>query len=67
MVISDLDRVDRFDILAHAVQIQYYLPCYSLTMKAVRSIVAEATQCCAYSNLNVKVIAFDGQVSEFYL
>ncbi len=63
-MISYLDRVDGFDKLPHADPIQYYLPGYILTMKAVQGILAEATQCCAYNNLNVKAVAFDGQFCE---
>lgn len=65
-VVSDLDRLSTpFSPYAgHAVPIQYGFSGFSLTMTTARNFIGKAIRACNSRNLNVKVIAFDGQFLE---
>ncbi|CAG2209236.1 unnamed protein product [Mytilus edulis] len=64
-VLSDLERNATIDnTFAHALPIQYGLSGFSLTMISVRNILKDAVSACTEKELNVKVIAFDGQFLE---
>ena len=65
-LISDLDRqgIPQLANTPHAIPVMYHLSGYSLKMKSVRGIIADGIQACKNQNLNVKVVAFDGQFVE---
>lgn len=65
-VVSNLDRLSTpFSPYAgHAVPLQYGFSGFSLTMTTARNFIGEAIRACNSKNLNVKVIAFDGQFLE---
>lgn len=64
--VSDLDRLSTpFSPYAgHAISIQYGFSAFSITMTTARNFIGEAIRACISRNLNVKVIAFDGQFLE---
>lgn len=59
-VASDLDRMTG----GYAVPIQYGLSGYSLHMSSVRKMLSKAVSACILRQLNVRVVAFDGQFLE---
>lgn len=63
IVVSDLDRLSTpFSPYAgHAVPKQYGFSGFCLTMTTARNFIGEAIRAYNSRNLNVKVIAFDGQ------
>ena len=64
-VVSDLDRnPESSGMLGHAVPIQYGLLGFSLDMHTVRRFIFASTEACFDTDLNVKVISFDGQFTE---
>ena len=67
-VISDLDRTHVSNSLSnYAVPVHYALPGFSLPMSPVRGIIKSIAEEIEKKDMNLKVIAFDGQFLEIAL
>ena len=65
-VISDLNRTHTSENISipHALPIMYHLGGFSLRMESVRRLFGDAMEACSDNNLQVRVIAADGQFAE---